>query len=108
MKVVNKRIIALKFAICIAMTITCAGCAKNSYPIASTIEKLFGIERKVEPTFESYTTMAEKSRQAEEAKQKRIEEAARQREARQRELAAQRRLSEEARPSAAFDAGKKP
>jgi hypothetical protein len=94
MKVVNKGIIAFKFAICIAMTITCAGCAKNSYPIASTIEKLFGIERKVEPDFESYTTMVEQKRQAQEAKQRRIEEAVRQREARQRELTEQKRLAD--------------
>jgi hypothetical protein len=108
MKAVNREIIAFKFAIYIAMTVACAGCAKNSYPIASTIEKLFGIERKVEPDFESYTTMVEQKRQAQEAKQRRIEEATRQREARQRELAEQRQLSEEARPSAAFDARKKP
>ena len=91
----------------IAIAIPCAGCAKTSYPIASTVEKLFGVERKVEPDFESYTTMVEQKRRAEEAKQKRIEEAVRQREARQREMVEQKRLAEEVIPGSAFDPGQK-
>jgi hypothetical protein len=89
----------------IAMAIPCAGCAKTSYPIASTVEKLLGVERRVEPDFESYTTMVEQKRRAEEAKQKRIEEAVRQREARQREMVEKKRLAEEVTPASAFDPG---
>lgn len=94
MQVVNLIRFMFKNAICFAVFFTCAGCAKNSYPIGSTIEKLFGIERKVEPDFESYTTMVEKKLQAQEAERRRIEEAVRQREARQRELTEQKRLAD--------------
>jgi hypothetical protein len=94
MQIANKIVKAQLVAMYIAMIVTCAGCAKTSYPIASTIEKLFGIERKVEPTFESYTTMVEQKRLAEETKQKRIAEAIRQREAREREIANPKRSAE--------------
>jgi hypothetical protein len=92
----------------IAMIVPCAGCAKTYYPIASTVKKLLGVERKVEPEFESYTTIVEQKWRAEEAKQKRIEEAVRQREVRQRQLTEQKRLGEEARPNPAPNARQKP
>ncbi len=94
MQIANKIVKAQLVAMCIAMIVTCTGCAGKPYPIASTVEKLFGIERKVEPAFESYTTIAEQARLAEEAKQKRIAEAIRQREAREREVENQKRSAQ--------------
>ncbi len=94
MQIPNTIVNAQLVAMYIAMIVTCAGCASKPYPIASTVEKLFGIERKVEPDFESYTTMVEQARLAEEAKQKRIAEAIRQREAREREIANPKRSAQ--------------